>query len=180
MSSENVYSLAQEFEEKYNQTTDLVTCIKSAKQPRSRLQEVAQQLEGLDYLLNQMDLEVSLLPKEDQGEISIHKTCRNHFNDLRKKHMEVESRPPASKSTPVVDRGDDELDTANQSLAGHSYEQDVQDLRSKYGVAAGKNEASVPEELLMYRRKKIFEKRLMIGGVVVGALLLIFIVLRVF
>ena len=104
MSSENVYSLAQEFEEKYNQTTDLVTCIKSAKQPRSRLQEVAQQLEGLDYLLNQMDLEVSLLPKEDQGEISIHKTCRNHFNELRKKHMEVESRPPASKSTPVVDR----------------------------------------------------------------------------
>lgn len=180
MSSDNVYSLAQEFEEKYNQTTDLVQCIKTGKQPRNRIQDVTQQLEGLDYLLNQMDLEVSLLPKEDQSEISIHKTCRNHFNELRKKQMDVESKPSSTKHTPVIDQNDEERETANNSINNNSYEQEVLDLRSKYGVTSSNNESTVPEELLVYRRKKIFEKRLMIGGVVIAALVLIFIVLKLF
>lgn len=177
MSSENIYSLAQEYEEKYNKCADLVQLVKQGKENRSKLTDISQQLENLDYLLNQMDLEVSLLPKEDQGDISIHKTCRNHFNDLRKKTMEVETQV-SKKSTakpPVVDT---EADTVDNSLMGSSYEQGVQDLRTRYGVTSGVNEASVPEELLVYRKKKIVERRIMIAGIVVCAALLIALVIK--
>jgi hypothetical protein len=178
MSTENIYSLAQEYEDKYNKCADLVQLIKSSKESKAKLAEVSQQLDNLDYLLNQMDLEVSLLPKEDQGDLTIHKTCRNHFNDLRKKTMEVETqanRKQASKA-PVVDN---DLDTAENSLNGSSYEQGVQDLRTKYGVNSSVTEGSVPEELLEYRKKKIMERRMLTAGIVVGALILIFIVIKV-
>lgn len=178
MSTENIYSLAQEYEDKYNKCADLVQLIKQGKETKAKLTEVSQQLDNLDYLLNQMDLEVSLLPKEDQGDLTIHKTCRNHFNDLRRKTMEVETqanRKVAAK-TPVVDT---EVDTVENSLNNSSYEQGVQDLRTKYGVSSSLNESSVPEELIEYRKKKIMERRIVTAGIVVGALVLIFIVIKV-
>jgi chromosome segregation ATPase len=178
MSTENIYSLAQEYEDKYNKCSDLVQLIKQGKETKSKLSEASQQLDNLDYLLNQMDLEVSLLPKEDQGDLTIHKTCRNHFNDLRRKMMDVEThanKKQASK-TPVVDN---DMDTAENSVMSSSYEQGVQDLRTKYGVSTSMNEGSVPEELLEYRKKKIMERRIMTAGIVFVALILIFIVIKV-
>jgi hypothetical protein len=177
MSSENIYSLAQEYEDKYNKVADLVQLIRQQKESRSKLSEVSQQMENLDYLLNQMDLEVSLLPKEDQAEITIHRTCRNHFNELRKKAMEVETATTKTKSAPVVDK---ESHSTDVSIMGdNSYEQGVQDLRAKYGVTGGgRSDAGLPEELLQYRKKKIMEKRVMIAGVAVGAVILIIIVLK--
>lgn len=177
MSSENIYSLAQEYEDKYNKCSDLVTLIKQGKEGKAKLSEVSQQLENLDYLLNQMDLEVSLLPKEDQGEISIHKTCRNHFNDLRKKTMEVETHlnKKTAAKTPVVDT---ETESVDNSLMSSNYERGVQDLRTRYGVNSTLSDATVPEELLLYRQKKITERRLMIAGIVVCAALLIGLVIK--
>ena len=179
MSTENIYSLAQEYEDKFNKSSDLVQLIRQGREGKSRLSEVSQQLENLDYLLNQMDLEVSLLPKEDQSEVNIHKTCRNHFNDLRKKFMEAETQQTKqAKPTPTPD-----TDTADNSMMGSStsltYEQGVQDLRARYGVTTGVAEQSIPEELLVYRRKEIMKRRLMFGGVVMGALLLIYVVVKV-
>jgi Vesicle transport v-SNARE protein N-terminus len=177
MSSENIYSLAQEYEEKYNKCADMVQLVRQGKENKSKMSDVSQQLENLDYLLNQMDLEVSLLPKEDQADISIHKTCRNHFNDLRKKTMEVETQV-SKKSTPKTPVVDTEAEAVDNSLMGSSYEQGVQDLRTRYGVTSGLNEASVPEELLMYRQKKIVERRIMISAVVVCAAILIALVIK--
>ena len=176
MSSENIYSLAQEYEDKYNKVADLVQLIRQNKEGKSKLSEVSQQMENLDYLLNQMDLEVSLLPKEDQTEITIHKTCRNHFNELRKKTMEVETTVTKSKNPPVVDR---DTESGDISIVGNNtYEQGVHDLRAKYGVSGGRSDAGLPEELLVYRRKKIMEKRVMIAAVAIGAVILIFVVIK--
>lgn len=184
MSSDNIYQLGQEYEDKYNKVSDLVQMIKLGRESKSRLPEVTQQLDNLDYLLNQMELEVSLLPKEDQAEMAIHKTCRNHFNDLRKKAMELESQTVKKEKPPVIDQDTGlkdtslSLGTTNLSTSDNSTDQGLQDLRSKYGVKSSTS-ASVPEELLVYRQKKILEKRLMIAGVTFVALILIYIVIKV-
>jgi hypothetical protein len=60
------------------------------------------------------------------------------------------------------------------------YEEDMRDLRAKYGVGTVSSDQSVPEELLVYRRKKVMERRLMIGGVIVCSLIVIWIIVKMF
>jgi hypothetical protein len=184
MSSDNIYSLAGEFEDRYNKCNDIVQLILAGKEQKARISGVNSELEELDYLLNQMDLEVSLLAKEDQADISIHKTCRNHFNDLRKKSMDVENMSGRSKKIEAVD--EDSLNTTGNSLmnldSGQKigYEDDMRDLRAKYGVGTVNSDQSVPEELLVYRRKKVMERRLMIAGVIVCSIIVIWIIVKMF
>lgn len=185
MSSDNIYSLAGEFEDRYNKCNDVVQLIMAGKEQKGKLSGVNSELEELDYLLNQMDLEVSLLAKEDQADISIHKTCRNHFNDLRKKALDLESQSARGKRIEAVDN-EDSLNTTSNSLmnldSGQKigYEEDMRDLRAKYGVGTVSSDQSVPEELLVYRRKKVLERRLMIGGVIVCSLIVIWIIVKMF
>lgn len=44
-----------------------------------------------------MELELSLMPPEDSEGVEINKTCRGHYNDLRKKIENLETFGPAQK-----------------------------------------------------------------------------------
>lgn len=65
MSQENLYEYAQDFEELFKQANDIVEQIEARAAPLASLSTAKNHLSELDYLLNQMDLELSLMGEDD-------------------------------------------------------------------------------------------------------------------
>lgn len=109
MSSDNLYEFAGEFEHLSIEASEILQKYSKRTIQNKELEKLQVMLEKMDYTLNQMDLEASLMNEEERNSISIHTTCRTHYNDIRKKVKEAEDLLQAeSRKKSSVEYMDDE------------------------------------------------------------------------
>lgn len=170
MSSENLLEFASSFETLYVETSKLIEDLDLGKIKLEKLSSAKENLTELDYFINQMELELSLMPPEDSEGVEINKTCRGHYNDLRKKIDKIETQGPSQSrknkrkiskdendilggnnttiTYPDVDHSRMNNTGTTRSTASNSTmstENSMDDLRSKYGV---------PQDISLYGDEK--------------------------
>lgn len=109
MSGEYIFECAQKFEDLLAQTGRLL----DAAAPDTAA--VQAMLPGMEQCLNAMELETSLLGGEATAEHALHRSCRAHFNEVRRRLAAAEENRTRKAPRPAVD--------------------DLEALRAKYGAA---------------------------------------------
>lgn len=206
MSSENLLEFASSFEVLYNATTKLIEELDLGKVKMEQVGTAKENLTELDYFINQMELELSLMPPEDSDGVEINKTCRGHYNDLRKKIENLETFGPAQKKKKgkklkEKDENDilgvestsinfEDVDSSRQNLTSEKRKQrkssstsddHIDDLRTKYGIPASVSLfSSETDEEAELRKHRVRKQRLMMVGVFLGACLLLFLLFKIF
>lgn len=208
MSSENLLEFASSFEVLYNATTKLIEELDLGKIKIDQLGTAKENLTELDYFINQMELELSLMPPEDSEGVEINKTCRGHYNDLRKKIENLENFGPTQKKKKgkkqqkETDENDilgventttisfEDVDSTRQNLTNEKRKQrkssstsddHIDDLRSKYGIPASVSLfSSETDEESELRRSRIRKQRIMVAGVFIGTCVVFFLLFKIF
>jgi len=54
------------------------------------MEDLREMLQKMETALNNMDVEANLMSEEERNAVSIHTTCRQHFNDIRRRFKEAE------------------------------------------------------------------------------------------
>ena len=174
MSSDTQYEFADDFEQFFLTTGELLD--KNAKKSLTQddINELNELIHKMDHCCNQMDLEASLMGDEELGTIAVHKACRSSYNEIRKKIRKVEEifykvnkkngntknndfgyKKSNSELTSTGVQIND-LDSTRQSLQG------MDTLRSKYGMTnlfGGEKEGQITEQLITERDNRVFQRR---------------------
>jgi len=189
MSVDNIYEYAQDFEEKYMSVNKQIESVDQGASTLSALDDAKNILGDLDYLLNQMVIERSLMSEEDQGEVNIVDTCKEHLTSARKRVSKIETEGPAKQRKRKVDEEKPKekdtkqkiskktidfpnLDSSNGSTLLEDSAGSLTDLRQKYGVQIDlKNDGLEYDE---YRMRQERKKKLMAASSVVVGIVLIY------
>jgi hypothetical protein len=134
-----------------------------------------------------MDLEANLMLSEELRSISIHQTCRTHFNEIRKKIRNIEdsnnknwgknnlygSYNKANDTVTSDGLSLNDVDSSRQSIQTSTNIGDMQDLRNKYGVQF-ESKDRISEELLGYRDGRIKRRRALFVALVLVAIVVVY------
>lgn len=122
MSSESVYEYARKFDELLGKAKSFVET--ASANPRTAQPVVVE----MEQCLSDLELEVSLLGGSATAEQTLLRTCRAHFNDLRR-----------------------QLAAAEEARSLHPVKDDIEALHAKYGTAP--LIASSPAKTPLLRRR---------------------------
>merc|ERR1712151_1352841 len=92
MSTDNLYEFAGEFESLSIEASDLLEKNRAKIMSNKDIDELRELLSQMEYYLERMDQEANLMSEEERCSISIHTTCRQHHNEIRKRLKEQEER----------------------------------------------------------------------------------------
>lgn len=175
MSSDYIFDCAKTFEELYSRTNEKLELLKSQRVKEDELNKVKDLLLQMENTLNTIELESSLMSSKQGGsnEYNITQTCRQHFNDIRKKFNKIEndffdkSESTALKEVKIDGdfRHDNNMD-------------DLEHLQSRYGGNFPLNDNMIPEELKRLRRREVIKARVLMGSMIFIALFILFKIFR--
>lgn len=174
MSSDYIFECAKTFEELYSKTNEKLELLKTQRGKEEELGKIKNLLSQMENTLNTIELESSLISNRQNGsnEFNISQTCRQHFNEIRKKFNKVENEYFDSvESTGLkevkVDGGFKFTNRLN----------DLEHLQSRYGGDFPLDTDMIPEELKRLRRREEIKKK---AAIVFGVLFALFVLYRLF
>ena len=93
MSSDYIYQCAKNFEELYSKTNEKLELVKTQRNKEEDLNKIKKLLMDMENILNTIELESSLISskKTNSDEFGISQSCRQHFNEVRKKFNKIEN-----------------------------------------------------------------------------------------
>ena len=175
MSSDYIFDCAKNFEELYSKTNERLELMKTQRVKEDELNKIKDLLSQMENSLNSIELESSLINNKHSGsnEYNITQTCRQHFNDIRKKFNKIENDFfDSSESTRLKEVRVDGGFKFNNNM------DDLEHLQSRYGGNFPLDDSMMPEELKRLRRKEIIKSRLMMGSIIFFALFVLFKIFR--
>ena len=181
MRSDNIYECAGDFEQYFLTVGEYIDKNTQTPQKKKDFSEIQDQLEKMEHCCNQMDLEANLMEDDELEGMVIHKTCRVHYNDVRKKIRSIEEtntngnvpvRTPYwkgfnngkkhgydSQQSTCDEQTINDVDSSRQTIQNTD---GIEDLRGKYGVTTiFPTEDNVSPELMKERVHRIRTRRLL-------------------
>lgn len=173
MSSDYIFECAKNFEELYSKTNEKLELLKTQRGKEEELNKIKNLLSQMENTLNTIELESSLIGNRQSGnEFNISQTCRQHFNEIRKKFNKVENEYFDS----VESTGLKEVKVDGGFKFSNGLN-DLEHLQSRYGGNFPLDDNMIPEELKRLRRREEMKKK---AAIVFGSLLALFILFRLF
>ena len=174
MSSDYIFECAKTFEELYSKTNERLELLKTQRGKEEELNKIKNLLSQMENTLNTIELESSLISNKQSGsnEFNISQTCRQHFNEIRKKFNKVENEYFDSVETTGL--REVKVDGGFKFSNGLN---DLEHLQSKYGGNFPLDDNMIPEELKRLRRREEVKRKAMMAF---GALFALFVLYRLF
>ena len=174
MSSDYIFECAETFEELYSKTNEKLELIKTQRGKEEELNKIKNLLSQMENTLNTIELESSLISNKQNGsnEFNITQTCRQHFNEIRKKFNKVENE--YFDSVESTGLREVKVDGGFKFSNGLN---NLEHLQSRYGGNFPLDNDMIPEELKRLRRREELKKK---GMIACGVLIALIILLRLF
>lgn len=93
MSATYIFECAKNFEELYSRMNERLEIFKSQANKQEELARMKTTLSEMENILNTIELENSLMANQSgiTNENNIAKTCRSHYNDIRRRFAKLEN-----------------------------------------------------------------------------------------
>lgn len=174
MSSDYIFECAKTFEELYSKTNEKLELLKTQRGKEEELTKIKNLLSQMENTLNTIELESSLISNKQNGsnEFNISQTCRQHFNEIRKKFNKIEN--DFFDSVEATGLREVKVDGGFKFNNGLN---DLEHLQSRYGGHFPLDDNMIPDELKRLRQREVIKARLMMGF---GIFMALFVLYKIF